>query len=130
MELIRTPSLTSLSASTFQRPRFAISALNDAAEGSTITFASPYGPINSTRSSAYSASVFCRISTVESQVILAYHPKAFSITADVQKDHRVGCAVVDRDNPLAMAVWEPKSIRFILQVVEKVFGPRVFIDCT
>jgi hypothetical protein len=35
------PSLTSLSASTCQMPRFSISALKDAAEGSTMTLAEP-----------------------------------------------------------------------------------------
>ena len=47
------PSLTSLSASTCQMPRLSISAMKDAAEGSTMTLASFCGPMNSIRSSTY-----------------------------------------------------------------------------
>ena len=50
------PSFTSLSASTCQSPRFSISALNDAADGSMITFALFWEPMNSTRSFATGSS--------------------------------------------------------------------------
>ena len=46
IDVMRIPSLTSLSASAQQIPRLYISALNEAADGSMSTFASLFGPMN------------------------------------------------------------------------------------
>ena len=61
-------------------------------------------------------------------VVFACHPKNAAIIVNIQKDHRIGRTIINRDNPLLVAIPEPKRFWFVLQVVKQGFGPGILVD--